>query len=301
MAIQVSGYNPSGLSPESFKNMQLDAGAFFIGIDTSSIVADPITGKVAMTAEQFALILQAAMTAGKALGATIGGGSFQAVPEVRQIEADGMRSPIIGSTVFDSWEVKLTTTLKEITEDNMKYALATAQKDPATGALMINNNLLPDHYIPVMGWAGRLLDGRLLYIEIQNALNIVGMDLTFTDKGEGTIAVEYRSHQADLTQMQFAPVKIFFFDREVITPPAPDTDAQKLAADKLNVLAGTYEIPLVNQDDQNMKTTWVQGAVNARVTNATAVVYFNAPDYEVTLSLGAETPLTFTIPVTEAT
>lgn len=208
-----SGYSPVGLTPESFKNMQLDAGAFFIGVDTSAIKINPETKKVAMAAPEFAEILQKAVEDGKSLGATTGGGSFQAVPEVRQIEADGMRSPIIGSTVFDSWEVKLATTLKEVTEANMKYALATAEKDSETGALIINNNLLPEHYIPTMGWAGRILDGRLLYIEIQNALNIVGMNLTFTDKGEGTIGVEYRAHQADLTKMQYAPVKIYFFDR----------------------------------------------------------------------------------------
>ena len=290
--INVSGYNPVGLTPDSFKNMQLDAGAFFIGIDSSVIT--PTT-----TAEEFALILQQAVKDNKALGATIGGGSFQAVPEVRQIEADGMRSPIIGSTVFDSWDIKLTTTLKEITNDNMKTALATAEKDLTTGALIINNTLLPEHYIPVMGWAGRILDGRLIYIEIQNALNIVGMNLTFTDKGEGTIAVEFRSHQADLTKMQYAPVKIFFFDRDGSTtlPPA-SSDAEKLGADKTNVLAGTYVIPLTDQTDETAMIQWVQGEVDLRINYATAVVYFDDPDFKVTLTLGSEPAVTVTITVT---
>ena len=198
-------YSPVGLTPESFKNMQLDAGAFYIGIDSSAI--DTTT-----TAEDFAEILQDAVEEGKSLGATTGGGTFVATPEVRQIEADGMRSPIIGSTVFDSWDIQLTTTLKEITPENLAYSLATSERDPDTGAIVINNTLLPEHYIPVMGWAGRLLDGRLVYIEIQNALNIVGTTLTFTDKGEGTIAVAFRAHQADLSRMQYAPVKIFYFE-----------------------------------------------------------------------------------------
>ena len=198
-------YSPVGLTPESFKNMQLDAGAFYIGIDSSTI--DTTT-----TAEDFAEILQDAVEEGKSLGATTGGGTFVATPEVRQIEADGMRSPIIGSTVFDSWDIQLTTTLKEITPENLAYSLATSERDTDTGAIVINNTLLPGHYIPVMGWAGRLLDGRLVYIEIQNALNIVGTTLTFTDKGEGTIAVAFRAHQADLSRMQYAPVKIFYFE-----------------------------------------------------------------------------------------
>ena len=222
--VNVSGYNPIGLTPESFKNMQLDAGAFFVGIDTSAIKIDPATKKVGMTAEQFAEILKTAVAENKALGATVGGGSFQATPEVRQIEADGMRSPIVGSTVFDAWEGKLTTTLKEITPGNLAYTLATSEVDPESGAIVINNTLLPEHYIKTMGWAGRLLDGRLLYIEIQNALNIVGTNLTFTDKGEGTIAVEYRAHQADLDKMQYAPVKIFFFDKAPAPAPEPEPE-----------------------------------------------------------------------------
>lgn len=194
-----------GLTQDSFKNMQLNAGAFFEGLDSSTITAST-------TAVEFATMLETAKAEGKALGATTGGGTFVAVPEVRQIEADGMRSPIIGSTVFDSWEIKLTTTIKEITKQNIQRALATTEEDPTTGAILINNTLLPKHYIPTMGWAGDLLDGRLIYIEIQNALNTTGMTLTFTDKGEGTVAVEFRGHQDDLTKMQYAPVKIWFFE-----------------------------------------------------------------------------------------
>jgi len=193
------------LTPDSFKDMQLGAGAFFKGIDSS--VIDPTT-----TADEFADILDEALADDKSLGATIGGGTFVATPEVRQIEADGMTYPVIGSTVFDSWEIKLTTTIKQVTKDNMMLVLATAETDADTGAIVIASTLTPDHYIPSIGWAGRLLDGRLMYIELQNALNIVGMTLTFVDKGEGTIAVEFRGHQSDLTKMQYAPVKIWFFE-----------------------------------------------------------------------------------------
>lgn len=196
-----------GLTPDSFKNMQLNAGAFFIELDTSSITKTT-------TAAEFGIMLEEAVAENKCLGATAGGGSFSATPEVRQIEADGMRSPIIGSTVFDSWDITLSTTLKEITKENLAYALATSEINPTTGAIEIANALLPEHYISKIGWAGDILDGRLIYIELDNALNIAGTTLTFTDKGEGTIAVEFRAHQADLISMQYAPCRIFIFDRE---------------------------------------------------------------------------------------
>jgi len=193
------------LRPDSFGNMQLNAGAFFEDIDTTSL-------GLSTTAAQFATILEQALVDNKQLGATIGGGTFAVTPEVRQIEADGMRYPVIGSTVFDSYDVLLTTTIKEFTRDNIKRCMPTAEVEPATGAIVFASALVPEHYIPSLGWAGQLLDGRLLYVELQNVLNTTGMTLTFTDKGEGTIDVEFRGHQARLDLMQYAPCKVFFFD-----------------------------------------------------------------------------------------
>ena len=200
-----------GLTPDSFKNMQLNAGAFFVDLDIDSVTIDT-------TAQEFSIILSDALVAGQCLGATSGGGSFVATPEVRQIEADGMRYPVIGSTVFDSWDVMLTTTLKEITKGNLAKALATSITDPVTGAIEICSDLMPDNYIPTLGWAGDMIDGRLMYIELKNVLNTAGVTLTFVDKGEGSIAVEYKAHQSDLLSMQKAPCRIFLFDCEVVTP-----------------------------------------------------------------------------------
>ena len=199
-------YTPIGLTPNSFMNMQLGAGAFFEGIDSTQITK-------ATTAQDFAKILETARQDNKSLGATTGGGTFVATPTVRQIEADGMTYPVIGSTVFDAWEIRLTTTLKEVTWENMKRALATAEEDEETGAILISSNLTPEHYIPTLGWAGRLGDGRLMYIELQNALNTVGMTLTMNNEGEGTVDVEFHGHQSDMTQMQYAPCRIWYFDK----------------------------------------------------------------------------------------
>jgi|GEM_PF-4165588 len=102
------------------------------------------------------------------------------------------------------------------------------------------------------------------------------------------------SHIGDLDNMSGHKAN---FISELVTPT--QTDAQKLAADKALIEAGTYEIPTANQTDQNTKTAWVQNAVNALIANGTtAVVTHNGADYEVALSLGAETD-TATITVTE--
>ena len=76
--ILIGGYNMnkcesySGYTEKTAENLLLDAGAFFIDFD---IEADTF---------------ETAVADGKLLGATRGGGSFSAVPEIRAIEVDGV-------------------------------------------------------------------------------------------------------------------------------------------------------------------------------------------------------------------
>ena len=78
---------------ETFKNLQLNAGAFLVNFDYASIESvDALKSAIAT----------ALVDKSKTLGATRGGGTFTATPEVRNIEADGKRYEFVGSTVFDS-------------------------------------------------------------------------------------------------------------------------------------------------------------------------------------------------------
>ena len=198
------GYTPTGLTPHSINNKQLDAGAFFKNLDISSVTANT-------TADAFAEILQAGMEAGNCVGATTGGGTFNAVPESRQIEADGLKFNPIGFTVYDNWEISLSTTMKEFNVENIKVAIPTAEVND-DGSITALSTLLPHHYIKKFGWAGRMGDGRLIYIELDNVLNSSGMSLTINNNGEGEVAVEFVAHQSDITRMQYAPFRIYFFD-----------------------------------------------------------------------------------------
>ena len=61
---------------------------------------------------------------------------------------------------------------------------------------------------------GPLLAGNKGYvlIAIKNALNTAGATLTWTDKGEGTIPVEFTAHQDGLETDGYAPCEVIFFD-----------------------------------------------------------------------------------------
>lgn len=197
----------TGLRPETFENLQLNAGVFLRNFDYSAI----------KTAEELEEEILAALEAGgdRILGATIGGGSFQCTPSIRNIEADGMRYPIVGSTVNDMWTVKLTGTMKECRPENFKDALICADMESVEGSnitkIKVRTDIEEDDYISTLCWVGDTSKGFVL-INLQNALNLTGANFTFTDKGEGTLPFEFQAHAKDLTDMKYAPVEIVFFD-----------------------------------------------------------------------------------------
>ena len=95
----------SGFTTDTTKSLVLDAGAFFknfvVGTDT----------------------FDSAVAGGKLLGATKGGGEFSAVPDVRQIEVDGVAGRAKGLEVINSWDVYLKAKVLEIKKSTIKTAL----------------------------------------------------------------------------------------------------------------------------------------------------------------------------------
>lgn len=203
----IESVNTTGLRPETFDNLQLNAGIFLVGFAWDS-ATDKSTLKE---------LLRAFIEAGKGvLGATRGGGSFQCTPEIRQVEADGKRYGYKGSTINDSWTIKLTTTLIETTPENFARALMCADieektKDGKVRIVTVRTAISDEDYIPKLCWIGDTSQGFAM-IELDNALNTTGANFTFTDKNEGTLPVEFLAHQADLTNQDHAPFRIVFFD-----------------------------------------------------------------------------------------
>lgn len=194
----------TGLRPETFDNLQLNAGVFLFNFNADGF----------QTVSELEDAVLAALEAGTdIMGATVGGGSFNATPSIRQIEADGMRYPIVGSTVNDMWTVNLSTTMKEVNPENFKRALLSCDmtKNENVTKLTVRTDIAPADYIPKMCWVGDTSKGFVL-IELDNVLNIAGATFTFTDKGEGQIPVEFQAHIDDLYKMDEAPFRIYFFD-----------------------------------------------------------------------------------------
>lgn len=194
----------TGLNANTFENLQLGAGVFLMNMDLTGMdTAEKIRLKAAEAVAQNTMCL----------GATRGGGSFHCVPEWRQVEADGLRTPCVGSTVLDGWNIKLTGTLLEATPG--AFAALMGAVDVTTSGSMTTlrprMTLTEEDHIPTLCWVGDTARGMVL-IELTHALNMKGMVLNFTDKGEGTMPFEFAAHALPGDEDDHAPCRVIFFD-----------------------------------------------------------------------------------------
>jgi hypothetical protein len=75
----------------------------------------------------------------------------------------------------------------------------------------VRTNIEAEDYKPSICWIGDTSKGCVL-IKLDNALNMTGATFTFSDKGEGTLPVEFQAHNASLDDQDHAPFEIVFFD-----------------------------------------------------------------------------------------
>lgn len=134
------------------------------------------------------------------IGATRGGGSFTAVPTVHQAAVDGAPTYTKGLERVDDWVITLNATMVELNDDAVSRALGVGVVKTETGSgttkdttftvkRTVNDADYKDLY-----WVGDLSNGQNVVIKIKNALNTSGLNLTFSDRGEGTYALALIGH-----------------------------------------------------------------------------------------------------------
>ena len=197
----------SPIREDTFENLQLNAGIFL-----KNFVYSAITSASALKSE-----ITSAVTgsASNLLGATRGGGSFTVTRELRTPEVDGKRYGFKGDTFVDSVEAQISTTIIEMTPENIKDAFGSATLATSSNGLVqtikLNTAIDTDDYLTNICWVGDLADGRYVLICLKNALNQADFTLTFTDKGEGTLPVEFHAKQANVNDYDEAPFEIVYF------------------------------------------------------------------------------------------
>ena len=204
----------TGYTCDTKQNFLLDSGAVFknfvVGTDTA----------------------KTAQAAGKLLGATRGGSSFTATPEIRMREVDGLRGTPKGGISIDSWAVTLVANFIEWTPETLKAALGAAEiSDDEEGYKLIRGRNMPndEDYYDNITWVGTISGSdEPVIIQIYNALSTSGISASFADKSEAVLPVTFQATYdacgAQPTDPNFAPFAIYFPERRPatpITPPAP--------------------------------------------------------------------------------
>ena len=198
----------TALNANTFKNLQLNAGVIIKDYDFTSI-----TDSTAMKTQIAGIIAGTVTGKGTVIGATRGGGTFNVTRETRTPEIDGMRYGFVGSDFVDSMDAYLSTTLVEVTPENITTLLATgtATTSGKITTIEVATAIGEGDYLDNICWVGDIADGRLVVIELENAINTADFTLTFTDKGEGTLNAEFHARQASVEDYDEAPFKVYFF------------------------------------------------------------------------------------------
>lgn len=247
------------LRRETYKNLQLNAGVTLVNFDLSQYD----------DAAELKAAIATAKTSGQTnlLGATRGGGTFTITRDIRQVDADGTRYRFVGCEIVDAVDAYLSETLIEITPAHLKHVLGNV--DVTTEGLKTTMTLRTafedDDYLQNVVWIGDTSQG-FVVIELKNALNTADFTLTFADKNEGTVNVEYHAHQDDVEDYDVAPATIIFFD--------VDEDLEDVT---ISSAAGT------NVGGTKITSSHTLGSSEKYVykigNTAPAIAYYEQPDY----------------------
>ena len=198
----------NALRDATFDNLQLNAGIFVKNLSYASI-----TDATALKTAIANIITSGSNPAGVLIGATRGGGTFTVTREMRTPEIDGMRYRFKGGNFVDSVDAYLSTTVVEVTADNFADLLGgTATVSGKKTTVKMETAIGDSDYLTNLCWIGDLSDGRMVLICLSNALNTADFTLTFSDKSEGTLAVEFHACQSNVNDYDEAPFEVVFFD-----------------------------------------------------------------------------------------
>ena len=187
----------SGFNTETAENLLLDAGAFFANYDVKQDTFDT------------------AVQAGKLIGATRGGGKFEAKPNIRAIEIDGVKGVAKGLQVIDNWVITLEANILEIKKETLikglTTAVATEDAEIAEYEIITANNYIAlEDYLENVTFIGKISGkDKPIIIQVLNALNTEGLSLQTKDKDEAVIALKFAGAY-DPSTLDSPPFRIYY-------------------------------------------------------------------------------------------
>ena len=213
----------SGITSKTPEKVLLHAGAFFANMDAADY----------NTVAELKAAMKAAYnntgTGARCLGATRGGGTFQPGITMRQMEADGARGRVKGLEEIDEILPHLTTTLLEIDPANMSIAVfaADTSKNGEKTTVTPRYDVKASDYIDALTWVGQIKGGGYAAITLYNTINTSTSGITFNDKNEATLPVDFVGETDGIDEMldwDKPPYAIAYFQPDgTLSPAQPET------------------------------------------------------------------------------
>ncbi len=182
----------SGFTKSTQEHLLLNAGAYFKNYEVEKDTYDT------------------AVAAGKLLGATRGGGQFNAVPTVRQIQVDGVSGRAKGMEVIDDWDVSLQANVLEIKKETIVASLIASKVEDASvqgyEKITAKQVIELNDYIDNVTWIGTVSGSDLpVIIVVKNTLNTGGLQMKTEDKNESVLSMQFYGHyeQGELDEPPF--------------------------------------------------------------------------------------------------
>ena len=185
----------NGLNADTSKHLQLDSGVLLHSLSPG----DLITLKKGAKSDDDGVAFDGVIKQ-KTLGATKGGATFSAIPEMRSLldGVNGARGNYKEGQVIDSWEISIKATVSEITAANIGYALSNnkfTDESPYTKFKGEVGRINKTNFLGNIAWIGSMNgNDKPIIIIINNALNTHGMTFVAEDKNTGSIEMELKGH-----------------------------------------------------------------------------------------------------------
>ena len=185
-----------GFNETTPDKLQLDAGEFWANFDIEAFLADAQDEMVDVTdLSDYGLNADPAIR----LGATEGGGSFDANRDRNEIEFDGQLGRTKGMVRRESVEPELSVELMEFTEQNLGFAIAGSETndiddEAITDVIEITGGeIKTTDYIENVVFIGKRSDGKPVMFEVRNLL-VEAFSLDTDHGDEGTFEVNFQAH-----------------------------------------------------------------------------------------------------------
>lgn len=221
----------TGLHSKSAESIAIGGASVYIGFDATKFVPGDKT------------------TRGICIGATKGGSQISVTPTYHQSEVDGAITKVLGMAWMTESDVKLETSILEVTEGNLEMALGTFENinHNADYNMIQHGSSLEERYVGDVAVFTNI-KGReypVVYV-IRDAVITSGLEYdTNTGKDDVAVKLTFEGRVDPAKDIYKIPFYILY----------PKASTSPTAAPTANLQAGTYE------DDQTVALTAQNGAL----------------------------------------